>query len=43
MKTLDLLVGKYKLCVEYYDQLLDPIKFYFLEKIQQVLSEENTI
>ncbi|CAD8088394.1 unnamed protein product [Paramecium sonneborni] len=36
-------VQMYRKCVEYFDSLQDPIKYYFLEKIQTALSETKTL
>lgn len=33
----------FKKCVEYYDSVKDPIKFYFLEKIQITLASKASL
>ncbi|KAL4496190.1 hypothetical protein ABPG72_012927 [Tetrahymena utriculariae] len=37
------LISLYAQCVEFYDSLKDPIKFYFLEKMQIILCHEQTL
>jgi hypothetical protein len=41
--TLSNLINSYGILVEYYDLTKDPIKRYFLEKIQQVLAQPHSI
>ncbi|CAD8161450.1 unnamed protein product [Paramecium octaurelia] len=36
-------LAMYRKCVEYFDNIQDPIKYYFLDKIQQALSETKTL
>ncbi|CAD8061393.1 unnamed protein product [Paramecium primaurelia] len=43
ISTIDTLIAMYSKCFEYYDQQQDPIKYYFLEKIQYTLSQDHTI
>ncbi|CAK86089.1 unnamed protein product (macronuclear) [Paramecium tetraurelia] len=43
ISTIDTLIAMYSKCVEFYDQHQDPIKYYFLEKIQYTLSQDHTI
>ncbi|EAR89332.2 hypothetical protein TTHERM_00372490 (macronuclear) [Tetrahymena thermophila SB210] len=37
------LISLYAQCVEFYDSIKDPIKFYFLEKMQIILCHEQTL
>ncbi|KAL4446592.1 hypothetical protein ABPG74_005530 [Tetrahymena malaccensis] len=37
------LISLYAQCVEFYDSVKDPIKFYFLEKMQIILCHEQTL
>ncbi|KAM3144543.1 hypothetical protein pb186bvf_003412 [Paramecium bursaria] len=42
-KQIDKLVNMYSMCVEHYDQQQDPIKFYFIDKIQQTLAHDKIL
>ena len=43
LKTIQDLVSIYTSLIEYYDGIKDPIKTYFMEKIQILLSNKNTL
>jgi hypothetical protein len=43
ISTIDKLINMYTQCVELYDSTLDPIKAYFMEKIQNTFSLDKTI
>ncbi|CAD8071527.1 unnamed protein product [Paramecium sonneborni] len=41
VNTLDKLVGMYQECIQQYDTLLDPIKYYFLYKIKNLIIQSE--
>jgi hypothetical protein len=43
LKTVDRLVSMYTLCVEYYDSMGDPIKYYFVDKIHSIFAADRTL
>ncbi|CAD8125954.1 unnamed protein product [Paramecium sonneborni] len=43
LDTVQQALAMYRKCVEYFDNIQDPIKYYFLDKIQNALSETKTL
>lgn len=43
MNIVNDVLARYRQCVEYFDSISDPVKYYFMEKIQYVLADQKTI